>query len=120
MDFGLDYDRPMPIKCKRINYKDPFELLGLINNAEMVFTTSFHGAAMSILLNKQFYVFLPFLRKDRLNDLMMKFNISSHIYKDEKSFMEEIIDYQSVNKLLEKYRMDTIEIMDCILKEGDR
>ena len=34
----------------------PEELLGYINNAECIITTSFHGMALSIILQKQFFV----------------------------------------------------------------
>lgn len=34
----------------------PIDFINLIKNAEYVVTTSFHGAAFSILFNKNFYV----------------------------------------------------------------
>lgn len=44
-------------KYQHLYTLDPAEMLYVLNNAEMIFTDSFHIMALSIRLNKQFYVF---------------------------------------------------------------
>lgn len=44
-------------KYQHLYSLDPAEMLYVLNNAEMIFTDSFHIMALSIRLNKQFYVF---------------------------------------------------------------
>lgn len=44
---------------KEITTADPVEFLRLVKNAEMVFTSSFHGLAFSIIYNRPFYCCFP-------------------------------------------------------------
>ncbi len=83
----------------------PIEFLDLIANAEFVFTNSFHGAAFSILFQKQFQLLdavSPEGRKKRgrLNDLLEQCGIS---VRNE----ETLIDYTSVNKRLDVLLADS-------------
>ena len=48
----------------------PEEFIGLINNAEIVVTNSFHATAFSLILNKEFYVDTQIPRAERIKDLL--------------------------------------------------
>lgn len=78
---------------------DPLELLGYINNAEYVITTSFHGLALSIILEKEFYVIDEggFLR---LKDLLDTLELTDRIIHNLDSFFYSSINYMEVKQKL--------------------
>lgn len=63
-------------KCQYIRTCGPSEFITLINGADYVFTSSFHGVAFSIIFQKQFFSIEedPIL-KNRANELMDTFEI---------------------------------------------
>lgn len=88
----------------------PLELLGYINNAEYVVTTSFHGLALSIILEKEFYVIDEggFLRlEDLLNTLKLTDRIVSHL----DSFFLSPINYVKVKQELELLQYKSQEFL---------
>jgi hypothetical protein len=62
---------------KRLWGYSPPEFLGLIKNAEIVLTTSFHGTAFSILFHKNFVAALeaPGRHNDRIENLLKTFGL---------------------------------------------
>lgn len=98
---------PFPIgeyavgKCKT-NYS-PEEWLGLIANASYVITDSFHGVALSIIMNKKFYTNVSGTSKrtgGRISELLGKMGLQDR-YIDDISGLKEYnseIDYERVNK----------------------
>ena len=87
----------------------PENFLYLINNAEIIFTDSFHATAFSIIFNKMFYVIK---RNDvkqfsRLETLLGKYGLYSRIINDKNSLSKlecKEYDYAKVNKILKKER----------------
>jgi hypothetical protein len=79
----------------------PLEILGYIYYADLIFTTSFHGSALSIIMNKDFYVVNN--NSNRLRNLL-------GILALEKRFISTIsevkpnsnIDYSVINTRLEQ------------------
>ena len=73
------------------------EFLWLIDNAEMVITSSFHGTAFSIIFNKQFIPIVNPAAKSRINSLLntLSINYSSVLEMNKCS-----IDYKKVNYLI--------------------
>ena len=76
----------------------PEEMLGYIINADYVVTTSFHGLALSLILNKQFYV-VKTHHNVRLTSLLGQLELS-HRCVDGDCEMENI-DYSIVNALIQ-------------------
>lgn len=75
--------------------------LSLINNAEYVVSNSFHGVAMSIIFNKQFYVVGMKGRGSRVVSLLELLNIEDRFVTDGKK-PSSIIEYASVMEKLAK------------------
>ena len=88
----------------------PLEFIDLVNNAAIVFTDSFHGAAFSINLNKQFYLFMrftedhPICQNSRIRSLLSIFELQSHLIDDGMTVTERDveIDYEVVNEILKR------------------
>ncbi len=87
----------------------PREFLSLIKNAEMVFTDSFHGAVLSIIFNKPFYVFERNKKgktsmNTRLSDLLTSFGLNCRLIKTMPVNVYQEINYSEINKQLEERR----------------
>jgi len=80
------------------------DFLSLVYYADYIITSSFHGTAFSILLNKQFTSVTPSERKTRLENITNIFEMNNRLLseKDEYSIDEllETIDYDQVNSLV--------------------
>jgi len=92
----------------------PLEFLSLLNGAEYVFTDSFHGVALSINLQKKFFVFERDKKKSsasmnsRIYDVLNMFSLKERLInncKDIEISSEKEIDYVNVQAILEKKRI---------------
>ena len=99
----------------------PQDFVSLIKNAEYVVTTSFHATVFSIIFNKKFWVVPHKTTGSRVTDLLTKLGISNRAVNtleefNKKDYNEEI-DYDKVNKILEKEREKSIKwLKDAIEK----
>ena len=102
---------------KNIRTASPQEWLGLIRDASIVVTNSFHGTAFSLNFNKDFYLeYLPqgWSVNSRLENISQMFGIKHRII-GEKTFQEGEIDYDNVNAVLEKEREKSLGYLRSIL-----
>lgn len=100
----------------------PKEFIGLINNAEIVCTDSYHGMLFSISFNKEFYAFLRFKEDDMLNQnsrvlnflesMKLKNRIVDLNAKDEY----DDINWIGVNNFLDSARTGSINFLKEALK----
>ena len=82
----------------------PITFLSLLHDAELVVTSAFHGVALSLCFNKQFYYAAPDELADRAQLLLNTFNISERRITDLSAINCGNIDYSKVNPLIEEYR----------------
>lgn len=100
----------------------PGEFLGLIKNAEIIITDSFHACVFSILFKRKYYVFE---RKGSTNmigrivSLQNHFNLPSRIIKTNSDieFMKEI-DYSYVDKYQMKLREKSLAYLEKSINDG--
>ncbi|MBU2910344.1 hypothetical protein BCU98_07195 [Vibrio splendidus] len=105
-------DGSLDIDLADVRLPSPNELLGLIKNAKMILTNSFHGLVFSIIFNKPFLGFQRDLFEDkqnlRLTGLLSMFGIEDNLItfgtQINESNLESLlsIDYELVNKRIEK------------------
>ncbi len=73
------------------------DFLQLINDAEYVVSNSFHGVAMSIILQKQFFAVGMSNRSNRVRSLLDSLGISNrYVEGKNNSIFDENIDYSSL------------------------
>lgn len=100
----------------------PSEFLYLVHKSQMVLTDSFHGSALSINYNKQFFVFDRQYGKNqsqvsRIIDLLDTFGLQSRFVKSPlDSILERPIDYTCINERLHKLRCESFDYLDKSLK----
>lgn len=91
----------------RIVNQDPsvYDWVNQIATADYVVTDSFHGTAFSIIFNKQFLAIGNVTRgMARFTSLLSQFDITDRLVIDRVPDNLQMIDYQSVNKILDEKR----------------
>ncbi len=100
----------------------PEKFLGLIKNAKLVLTSSFHGTAFSILFKKQFVSFRGNnLGKDaRIVELLGDLGISDRLFHDKMTAdqVNKQICYESVQEKLERLREESMRFLHQALTSG--
>lgn len=86
----------------------PKEFVNLIDNAEVVFTDSFHGTAFSINMNTPFYSLTKERSKDnRKAELLERLGLGSRkllSYQDVALITQYDLDFSLANQTLEELR----------------
>lgn len=78
------------------------EFLSLLYGAEYVVTSSFHGVALSVCLQKQFFFSSSTIKSNRITSLLSLLNLMSREIKSVDMAFSEI-DYSEVAPLLDDY-----------------
>ena len=96
-----------------IRYANPGDFLSLMHYATYVITNSFHGTAFSINLNKQFSVFMPAAFSTRISSIIELCGLQNRMVLDNFSIGQanEVIDYTTVNEVLEVERKKSINFL---------
>lgn len=101
----------------------PEEWLNLINNAEFVYTDSYHGALFSMKFHKPFLAYYTEKnRAPRFIDLAKRYNVDKYIVNTleeaigKKSISKEI-NYEKIDLELEKHRKDSMEFLKKALED---
>ena len=94
----------------------PCEFLSLIKNAEVVVTNSFHGMALSIILQKEFYGFTNNYANSegtnyRFKTLGEKLGLSHRIYNLGDDIERSPIDYAEVEKKIHSWRDESLNFL---------
>jgi hypothetical protein len=93
----------------------PREFVGLIRDAEIVVTDSFHGSTFSILYNKKFYVCLTDA-PTRILSLLNLFNLRDFIHSPSSEVkLERKIDWLKINKKIDFERSKSIGFIEEML-----
>ncbi|PTP72402.1 polysaccharide pyruvyl transferase family protein [Vibrio splendidus] len=109
-------DGSLDLPSADIRLPSPNELLGLIKNAELVLTNSFHGLVFSIIFKKSFLGFQRDLFKDkqnlRLTGLLSMCGIEKNLI-----FAGTTIDQSNLNDILS---IDYDEVAENLAKEKEK
>ena len=101
---------------KEIYGLGPLELLNYIYNASLVITTSFHGAAFSLIFNKEFRVVLPEERRGRIFELMLKYSLENCIINENVEIDYDYkIDYLPINNYIKEEIECTKKVLESVL-----
>lgn len=96
----------------------PKEFLGLIDRAAYVFTNSFHGVALSVALETNFYVEFSSDTNSRLINMVEILDLKQCVVDDGTAERAPItIDYTKVNEKLNELRKDSRNYIGSALGE---
>lgn len=94
------------------------ELIHCFKKADFVFTSTFHGVALSLAFQKQFISVVED-KQIKINELLKKFKLENRIVKNEddlETLINTLVDYNLLNNDLEKERKHCRKIMDGFLQ----
>lgn len=98
----------------------PYEFLGLIQDASLVLTGSFHALVFSLIFKKEFAVLIPKLSPNRITNILQEVGLTQRIIRcenDIEPILNSTIDkqcYENLNCLVANSR----ELLDNALKTG--
>lgn len=100
-----------------LNNVGPREFISLIRYAKAIYTDSFHGVALSINLNKEFYACRRFTisaynKESRITNVLDVFNLNSRYIDVDDHIDDNMIDYDEVNMVLKKERRKAFDFLD--------
>lgn len=90
----------------------PEKFLSLLKGAEFLVTNSFHGIAISLLFEKQFYVYENGGVMTRIDGLLSQMGLLGRKIKMSTDIDQtDIIDYSRINTRLEELRNDSMQFL---------
>jgi len=124
MDYkSYDFYKLSQYGIKKFEMSGPLAFLGLMKNASLVMTQSFHGTLFSALFNRNFWSYNwegqhnP--EDDRAIAIVRQFGLENRYQMiddlQEKDIMATI-DYESVNERIQKFRMESFQYIDSFMK----
>lgn len=98
----------------------PKEFLGLIKNASLVCTNSFHGTALSVKMNKPFFVLeQENIKDERKRSILRQLGLLNRIISsnsDAAKVQDYFIDYSPVNKkLMELQKLSSAYLEEAVI-----
>ncbi len=101
-------------------FPGPRRFLGLIQNAALVVTNSYHGTALAALLHVPFVVFGHSTLGVRLTDLLRRLDLYEHLAANHAAtaVADRRFDWDETNRLIEAYReTSTAFLKNCLTTE---
>lgn len=93
----------------------PFEWLNMINNAKVVFTSTFHGTVFSVIFRKNFFVFKT--QSPKVLDLLSKFGLNSRMFSSYEDVLKaNTIDYQDTETKIKDLVRISKDFLQAYLK----
>ncbi len=82
----------------------PEEFVDLVNRAEYILTTSFHGTAFSTIFNKKFFSMVGGSAPDRIINLLERFGLEDRVAKEISDIHMNEVDYTKANETIQRER----------------
>lgn len=102
-----------------VKISNPSEFMSAIANAEIVMCGSYHGTLFSLYFNKPFYYYNKH-SASRLQYLSDTFQLKSRFGPESDFDNIYDIDYQEINKKIEKFRLDGIAYLTNIMENNEK
>lgn len=100
---------------------NPFEVLAYFKNASYVVTDTFHGTVFSIKYSKQFATIIRDSNRQKLSDLLERFNLTNRQVNDIACLelvLKSKTDFDSAQKQIIKEKKNSIEYLKKYLGNG--
>lgn len=87
------------------------EFLGLVKNASMIVTNSFHGMIFAVQFSKPFYIFSRKLCDTKISEILELFGLEDRLIADTIPQHIANIDYECVHDRISKAREESLSIL---------
>ena len=104
--------------CDKYIPADPLEVLAYFKKADYIFTDTFHGSIFSIKAQKPFATMIRESNKEKLEDLLYRFNLSDRILynlDNLENLLLTPINFSSTNSIIEAQRKEAYEYLNKYL-----
>lgn len=109
---GMNYR----VRHNSVQYVNPIEFLNLVYYAEAIVTVSFHGTAISLILEKPFYsVVLGDGRDGRVVDLLTNVGLENLLVSSSEELQPQNIDFTEPIRRLNHLRQQSMEYIENAL-----
>lgn len=105
---------------KMVRDAGPKEMLGWIQNADFVISSSFHGVALSIANHKPFYAVLNPSAPARISNLLRTFNLSNRIIEESSALDLKDIDFENVEKIRITEQKKSIDYLKFLISKPEK
>lgn len=105
------YSNYMLLDGESVFSDGPLEFIDRIRGANYVITNSFHSVIFSILFHKKFFVLTRARQGAKLFDLLYFLGLDDRIVKNGKIDLKKEIDWVRVDKIIEKWRKDSMDFL---------
>lgn len=92
------------------------EFLGLVKNAEMVITNSFHGMIFAVQFRRPFYIFSRKLCDTKIQEVLGLFGIEGRLISETMVPNDDEIDFDTVHRRIADAREESLEILSKEIK----
>ena len=100
----------------------PLEFLNLLRYAKFVCTSSFHGTALSMLLNKDF-ITIRGMQDNRISSILKAMQLTERSIKDSDEVADKMnlgsINYEKVNLLIDTYKQIGVQFLKENLNDAN-
>jgi len=108
---------------KVYSFYSPTEFLWLVENAEYVITTSFHGTIFSVLFRRPFYSIKPGTAPaNKIIDFLKRIGLEDRFVQNPKELeslsFDDDIDWKTTEKRLKREITHSLQFLKKALKEG--
>ncbi len=93
------------------------EFLGLVKNASMVVTNSFHGMIFAVQFRRPFYIFSRKLCDNKIEEVLELFGITDRLLETGKEPEATPINYDDVHANISTARKNSIDILNQIVSK---
>lgn len=100
---------------KAVRDAGPKEFLGLIQNADLIISTSFHGVALSVANKKPFYAVVNPSAPSRISDLLNLLGLKDRIVDENSKLDYSALNYDSVDEILKLERKKSIDYLNKVI-----
>lgn len=87
------------------------EFLGLVKNAAMVVTNSFHGMIFAVQFRRPFYIFSRQLCDTKIAELLALFGLENRMLHTGNEVICETIDYDTVHNRIAEARKQSLDLL---------
>ncbi len=87
------------------------EFLGLVRNAAMVVTNSFHGMIFAVQFSRPFYIFSRQLCDTKIAELLALFGLENRMLHTGNEVSGETIDYDAVHDRIAEARKQSLDLL---------
>lgn len=105
---------------KMVRDAGPREMLGWLQNADFVISSSFHGVALSIANRKPFYAVVNPNAPARITDMLDTFGLKDRIIDKTHSFELEAINYERAGVIQEIEQTKSFEYLNFLIDKPEK